>query len=114
MVAEVDRGLVGYRAALEKSGTVDSLLSNLEKQERVLRGRLEAGEASRGEVNAGRVELGAARLARADAVAKPLAIAVIGALCISVLLSLVATSTAYYVMLSLRERRPVQKPEARG
>jgi multidrug efflux pump subunit AcrB len=36
---------------------------------------------------------------------KPLAIAVIGALCISVLLSLVATPTAYYVMLSLRERR---------
>jgi multidrug efflux pump subunit AcrB len=29
---------------------------------------------------------------------KPLAIAVIGALCISVLLSLVATPTAYYVM----------------
>ena len=36
---------------------------------------------------------------------KPLAIAVIGALCISVLLSLVATPTAYYVMLSWRERR---------
>jgi multidrug efflux pump subunit AcrB len=36
---------------------------------------------------------------------KPLAIAVIGALCISVLLSLVATPTAYYVMLTLRERR---------
>jgi multidrug efflux pump subunit AcrB len=35
---------------------------------------------------------------------KPLAIAVIGALCISVLLSLVATPTAYYVMLSWREK----------
>jgi len=45
---------------------------------------------------------------------KPLAIAVIGALCISVLLSLVATPTAYYVMLSLREGRPVQKPVAIG
>ena len=34
---------------------------------------------------------------------KPLAIAVIGALCISVLLSLVATPTVYYLMLRLRE-----------
>jgi len=70
VVAEVDRGLVGYRAAVEKSATADSLLVNLEKQERVLRGRLEAGEVSRGEVIAGQVELAAARLARADAVAK--------------------------------------------
>jgi multidrug efflux pump subunit AcrB len=36
---------------------------------------------------------------------KPLAIAVIGALCISVLLSLVATPTIYYLMLRLREKR---------
>ena len=35
---------------------------------------------------------------------RPLAIAVIGALCISVLLSLVATPTVYYLMLRLRER----------
>ncbi len=35
---------------------------------------------------------------------KPLAIAVIGALCISVLLSLVATPTIYYLMV--RRRRP--------
>ena len=35
---------------------------------------------------------------------KPLAIAVIGALCISVLLSLVATPTVYYLMLRLHER----------
>ena len=45
---------------------------------------------------------------------KPLAIAVIGALCISVLLSLVATPTVYYVMWRGRERRPVQKPVAIG
>jgi Cu/Ag efflux pump CusA len=36
---------------------------------------------------------------------RPLAIAVIGAVCISVLLSLVATPTAYYLMLQLREAR---------
>jgi DNA-binding beta-propeller fold protein YncE len=70
VVAEVERGLVGYQMALEKSGTADSLLANLEKQERLLRGRLEAGDVSRGEVIAGQVELAAARLARADAVAK--------------------------------------------
>ena len=40
---------------------------------------------------------------------KPLAIAVIGSLCISVLLSLVATPTAYYVMLIWRERPASQK-----
>jgi CzcA family heavy metal efflux pump len=40
---------------------------------------------------------------------RPLAIAVIGALCISVLLSLVATPAAYYVMLRLREKTTFQK-----
>jgi Cu/Ag efflux pump CusA len=34
---------------------------------------------------------------------RPLAIAVIGAVCISVLLSLVATPTAYFLMLQLRD-----------
>ena len=70
VVAEMERGLAGYRAALEKSATADSLLANLEKQERLLRGRLEAGEVTRGDVIAGQVELAAARLARADAVAR--------------------------------------------
>jgi multidrug efflux pump subunit AcrB len=36
---------------------------------------------------------------------RPLAIAVIGAVCISVLLSLVATPTAYFLMLQLRDAR---------
>ncbi len=40
---------------------------------------------------------------------KPLAIAVIGALCISVLLSLVATPTAYFLLLRWRERPAFQK-----
>ncbi len=70
VVAEVERGMVAYRSALEKSATADSLLADFEKQERVLRGRLEAGEITRGEVIAGRVELAAARLARAEAVAR--------------------------------------------
>jgi len=41
---------------------------------------------------------------------KPLAIAVIGALCISVLLSLVATPTVYYLMLLSRKRPGPQEP----
>jgi len=39
---------------------------------------------------------------------KPLAIAVIGALCISVLLSLVATPAVYCLMLRLREKPAFQ------
>jgi len=39
---------------------------------------------------------------------RPLAIAVIGALCISVLLSLVATPTAYYLMVRRRQKSPPQ------
>jgi outer membrane protein TolC len=70
VVAEIERGVAAYRAALEKSATADSLLSNLERQERALRRRFEAGEVSRGEVLAGQVELAAGRLARAEAVAK--------------------------------------------
>ena len=37
---------------------------------------------------------------------RPLAIAVIGALCISVLLSLIATPVAYYVLRSFQESPP--------
>jgi len=48
-----------------------------------------------------RKALGVKRKGGADML-KPLAIAVIGALCISVLLSLVATPVAYYLMLRLR------------
>jgi len=40
---------------------------------------------------------------------KPLAVAVIGALCISVLLSLIATPTVYYLMQRPRERKPVAR-----
>ena len=40
---------------------------------------------------------------------RPLAVAVIGALCISVLLSLVATPTVYYLLLSPRKKAVLQK-----
>jgi outer membrane protein TolC len=70
VVAEIERGVAAYRGALEKSSTADSLLLNLEKQERRLLGRLEAGDVSRSEVIAGQVEIAATRLARAEAMAK--------------------------------------------
>ncbi len=41
---------------------------------------------------------------------KPLAVAVIGALCISVLLSLVATPTVYYLFQRSREKAPGRIP----
>lgn len=43
------------------------------------------------------------------AMLKPLAIAVIGALCISMLFSLIATPTVYYLMLKLRNKPGLQK-----
>ena len=43
---------------------------------------------------------------------RPLAIAVIGALCISVLLSLIATPVAYFVMLRMHERLVRRNPPA--
>jgi multidrug efflux pump subunit AcrB len=42
------------------------------------------------------------------AMLKPLAVAIIGALCISVLLSLIATPIVYYLLLRLRERTLIQ------
>jgi Cu/Ag efflux pump CusA len=41
---------------------------------------------------------------------KPLAIAVIGALCISILFSLIATPTVYYLMVQLSPKKPLQTP----
>lgn len=70
VLAEIDRGMAAYRGALEKSVTADSLLANLEQQERSLHRRFEAGDVSRSEVIAGQVELATARLAHADALAK--------------------------------------------
>lgn len=70
VLAEIERGVAAYHSTVEKLATADSLLANLERQERILRGRFEAGEVSRSEVIAGLVELASARLARADAVAK--------------------------------------------
>lgn len=70
VVAEIERGVAAYDASLKKSVTANALMAHLEEQERVLRGRFEAGEVARSEVIAGLVELGSARIARAEALAK--------------------------------------------
>lgn len=69
VLAEIDRTFTAYRAAIEKSAVAASLVAGLEKQERLSRGRFEAGEVSRSEVIAAQVELAAARLAGAAATA---------------------------------------------
>lgn len=69
VLAEIDRTFAAYSAAIEKSSAAASLVANLEKQERLARGRYEAGEVSRSEVIAAQVELAAARLANAAATA---------------------------------------------
>jgi len=69
VLAEIDRTFAAYSAATEKSAAAASLVANLEKQERLSRGRFEAGEVSRSEVIAAQVELAAARLACAAATA---------------------------------------------
>lgn len=69
VLAEIDRTFAVYRAAMEKSAAAASLLANSEKQERVAKGRYEAGEISRSELIAVQVELATARLASLVAVA---------------------------------------------
>lgn len=70
VMAEIERGGAAYRSALGRTATTDAMLADLQKQERLLRGKFEAGDVSRSEVIAGKVELAAARLARAEAIAK--------------------------------------------
>lgn len=70
VLVEIERGVAAYRALRDKSVAADSLLTNLERQERLLQGRFEAGDVTRSELIAGQVELASARLARMDAIAK--------------------------------------------
>jgi len=67
VLAEIDRALAVYHAALAKQTDAASLFSNQEKQEEVLRARLAAGDVSRGDLLAAQIELAASRLARLDA-----------------------------------------------
>jgi outer membrane protein, heavy metal efflux system len=70
VLAEVDRALAGYRAAIEKRSVVDAMLADLQKQEVTARAMLEAGEIGQNDLLALQIELGTQALARADAVTK--------------------------------------------
>jgi len=67
VLAEIDRDLAGYHAALAKQTDAASLLADQEKQEQAVRARLAAGDVSRGELLAVQIELATARLVRLDA-----------------------------------------------
>jgi outer membrane protein, heavy metal efflux system len=67
VLAEIDRALAGYGAALAKQVDAALLLSDQEKQERVLRARLAAGDVLRGELLGAQIELVTARLTQLDA-----------------------------------------------
>jgi cobalt-zinc-cadmium efflux system outer membrane protein len=70
VVAEIDRALAVYDVALRKAVEAQSLVSDLEKQERAARAMLDAGEIARGELTAVRLQLSTTALARSDAIVK--------------------------------------------
>ena len=72
IVADVDRSLAGYRAAIEKQSVAEAMLGRIEKQEARARAMLAVGEISRSELLGLQVELSAQALARLDAVTKSL------------------------------------------
>ncbi len=67
VLAEIDCGVTGYRAALGKQGDAASMLANQAKQESAMKARLAAGDVSRSDVLAAQIELAAGRLAQLDA-----------------------------------------------
>jgi outer membrane protein TolC len=70
VLGEIDLAAASYRALRSKAATANSLLANLEQQQRNLLSRLEAGEISRLEVSTFQLELSQAALARLETVAQ--------------------------------------------
>jgi outer membrane protein TolC len=70
VLAEIDRAVAGYRAALEKRADTDEMLASLLKQEKTAQAMLEAGEISKAELAAQRLQLNTSALARLDALSK--------------------------------------------
>ena len=67
VLAEIDRALAGYRAALGKQADAASLQANLQQQEKMARAKCDAGEISKSELAALRLQLSASALARLEA-----------------------------------------------
>lgn len=70
VLAEVDRAVAGYRAALSKLATVETLKAEVEKRQKSLQAMFAAGEIPKLDLIAARQELAANAVARLDAQAK--------------------------------------------
>jgi len=69
-IEEIDRGLAGYRAALAKIATADTIQADLQKQGQLAQAQLGAGEISKLDLGSIQLELATAELARLDAIVK--------------------------------------------
>lgn len=67
VLAEIDRAVAGYRAAVRKEAEARGMLADLTRQEQAAQSMLEAGEISRSELAALQVQLSATALAGLDA-----------------------------------------------
>jgi len=70
VLAEIERAVAGYGAALKQQEDAESLLAELQREEKTARAVFELGEISKADLVALRLQLGASALARLDAVAK--------------------------------------------
>lgn len=67
VLAEIDRAVAAYGAALETEADTETMLSHLTRQEKSAEAMLEAGEISKSELAGLHLQLGASALARLDA-----------------------------------------------
>ncbi len=70
VLADVDRALAGYQAAIDKRSVAEAMLGDLERQERATRAMFEAGEIGKSDLLALQIELAAQALARLDTVTR--------------------------------------------
>jgi cobalt-zinc-cadmium efflux system outer membrane protein len=70
VLAEIERAVAGYHAALKQQTDAEALLVEQQREEKTARAVFELGEISRADLVALELQLGASSLARLDAVAK--------------------------------------------
>jgi outer membrane protein TolC len=70
VLAEIDRAVAAYRAALQKRADADALLARQQEQEHRAQAMREAGEISRSDLAALRLQLSASALAHLEALAR--------------------------------------------
>jgi outer membrane protein TolC len=70
VLAEIDLAFAGYQAALRKQADAETMLVDLQRQQKSARGLLDAGEISKSELAGLQLQFSAAALARQDALTK--------------------------------------------